>query len=446
MKQIVKYKPEECSYVSLEESDVEITPGKLKFSETQVPVDVDLPLELHFKNIQNTDVCLHFYIPKEQIIQSKYMFKVDCCNTFILKPLEEKTVVLTLRVLCTTKFDVKLYVDTWKLGCTMFKKVMMPIRVQSCLSPKIDPDELEVGEFIGAGGFGYVYRGKYRGMDVAIKSCKPGIDEKKWKHCFMNEVYRLKDIRHSAIENFIGVDCIGMKLVTELAQYGSLDYAMKTYPESFNEALKIKCLLNVSEAMNFLHHSGIIHRDLKEQNILITCLSPECDVCAKVSGFGFSSDFSLYETEKKHTNVGTLFYKAPEMLKGEGYKKSVDMYSYGIAMYKTLVDDFEKKTKMSGFSDFTFIKAIINGQRPTIPSSCPEELSELIKKCWDGDPTKRPSFDYIEQFLRDYSEKIKSETSAMDSHMTEDKMKSLTTCEPACFEVERNPAIVTITE
>ena len=103
-----------------------------------------------------------------------------------------------------------------------------------------------------------------------------------------------------------------------------------------------------------MHSMGIIHRDLKCENIL--CVYPESIKHVKICDFGIST----LENENRNENVGTLTYKAPEILKWQKYDKSVDYWSVGIIMYILLCGcpPFTGETDIEVSLIYIFLKPI----------------------------------------------------------------------------------------
>ncbi len=90
--------------------------------------------------------------------------------------------------------------------------------------------------------------------------------------------------------------------------------------------------MQLIQAVQYIHQTGIIHRDLKPENILVLLNQQEDRIeQIKLIDFGFSQMVSpndlLYE------GCGTPNYVAPEVLKGEGYNKTSDIFSLGVSMY-----------------------------------------------------------------------------------------------------------------
>jgi serine/threonine protein kinase len=90
--------------------------------------------------------------------------------------------------------------------------------------------------------------------------------------------------------------------------------------------------LQIAEAINYLHNYGIVHRDIKLENIMMSDESNES--VAKLADFGLSKIMGL--SEKADEPFGTLGYVAPEVLKKEPYSFSCDLWSFGCILYSLL--------------------------------------------------------------------------------------------------------------
>jgi serine/threonine protein kinase len=142
--------------------------------------------------------------------------------------------------------------------------------------------------------------------------------------------------------------------------------------------------------MAYLHSRNVIHRDLKPSNILLTR-----EHRTKISDFGMS----VANTGQELTaETGTYRYMAPEVIRHEKYSSNADVYSFGLCLWQLI-------TREVPFATMTPIQAaysVAEGRRPTIPSSTPRRLQEIIMACWDHDSRKRPSFTFIAMALADY--------------------------------------------
>jgi len=415
--------PRECLEVDVAGLDVSVSPHTLRFGlgTRQAPVDYPIVQELEFNNRSRSDYWVDITCIDDPSTNFKYSLACSNAEPFLLKGNTEKNVVIQLVVLCTTKLKLDFVLKTWGRYSTKCKKAIVSFEVESQLSTKLDPDELKKERKVGAGNFGVVYKGKYRGRNVAIKEIKDQPLTTEEMRNFEDEASMLEKLRHEAIVTFIGAVHIPEKLclVTEFAAYGSFYHAMmEDYPDAFNEALKVKCLLDASCALDFLHQSGISHRDLKPDNLLIVSLEPHSIVCAKLSDFGTTRDIDELRASVLGTKgVGTPLFMAPEQLKKEKYDKSVDVYSFSFLMYTA----FAMKYPFEENNFLGFAEAVIKGERPEIPKSCPEELSQLMKKCWSGIPSKRPSFEVIRDILENYFEEHHSKDKSRKSPEKEER-------------------------
>jgi serine/threonine protein kinase len=145
--------------------------------------------------------------------------------------------------------------------------------------------------------------------------------------------------------------------------------------------------------MSILHRNGILHRDLMRDNIL---LNESFEL--KVADFGLSKFVDVDKPMSQTNDIGTPAYMAPELLAGEPYNGSVDVYAYGILVYTTITKRIPYGGK--GLTSIALGIQVIKGVRPDIPSDVPVRWQRLIEGCWSGDPRSRPGWDYICQRLR----------------------------------------------
>jgi hypothetical protein len=134
----------------------------------------------------------------------------------------------------------------------------------------IPPKDLKIVKNIASGSFGQVFVGKYKETTVAIKKLKVDDDE-----MFHKEVGFLVTLRHPNIVLFIGVCGNGdyQLIVTEYLENGSLDKFLRLTVNHRHTAFpfvkKMEILMDIIKGMQYLHSMGLIHRDVKSQNILV---------------------------------------------------------------------------------------------------------------------------------------------------------------------------------
>jgi serine/threonine protein kinase len=258
---------------------------------------------------------------------------------------------------------------------------------------------------LGQGAFGTVYKGHLRGTPVAVKKLSicwhvGGLDDRSEKIFtdFKNECAVMSKLLHPNVLLLMGV-CIepnSLMLVTELMENGSVADLLhkRPSPPSFKMRMKIAkdCILG----MNYLHlnkPSPIVHLDLKTANLLV-----DSNFVTKVADFGLSK---VYSAKEMKGTGGSPAYMAPEILDDAPYDKQADIYSFGILLWeltacKTPYFDQKFRPGTPGLID-VYQHVVAKGKRPHVEEegTWPPKLKELIERCWDADPTKRPSFQDI---------------------------------------------------
>jgi serine/threonine protein kinase len=137
----------------------------------------------------------------------------------------------------------------------------------------------------------------------------------------------------------------------------------------------------ILEGLDYLHSQGIIHRDIKGANLLLTKQGS-----IKLADFGYS--IKLSEKEKKNSMVGTSFWMAPEIIEPIGnISSSCDIWSLGATIIQLL-------TTKPPYYEFDVVPAlfrILTDEHPPIPENISENLKDFLKKCFNKDPLKRPT-------------------------------------------------------
>ncbi|KAJ1439055.1 Serine-threonine/tyrosine-protein kinase, catalytic domain [Sesbania bispinosa] len=269
-----------------------------------------------------------------------------------------------------------------------------------------DLSQLFIGSKFASGRHSRIYRGIYKHMDVAIKLVsQPEEDEDLavlLEKQFTSEVALLFRLRHPNIITFVAackkppVFCI----ITEYLAGGSLrKYLHQQGPHSVPLKLVLKLALDIARGMQYLHSQGVLHRDLKSENLLLGE-----DMCVKVADFGISCLESQTGSAKGFT--GTYRWMAPEMIREKNHTKKVDVYSFAIVLWELLtgLTPFENMTPEQAAYAVTHKNA-----RPQLPSDCPWAFSHLINRCWSGNPNKRPHFDEIVSILESYTESLEQD-------------------------------------
>jgi tRNA A-37 threonylcarbamoyl transferase component Bud32 len=270
----------------------------------------------------------------------------------------------------------------------------------------ISNDDLEELRELGAGSFGTVYHGKWRGTDVAIKrikkSCFAGrsSEQERLTLEFWREADILSKLHHPNVVAFYGVVQDGpggtLATVAEFMVDGSLRHVLLRKDRQLDHRKKLIIAMDAAFGMEYLHSKNIVHFDLKCDNLLVNLKDPSRPIC-KVADFGLSKI-------KRNTLVsggvrGTLPWMAPELLNGGSNKVSekVDVFSFGIVLWEILTGEEPYANMHYG----AIIGGIVNNTlRPNVPSWCDQEWKVLMEQCWAPNPMIRPTFSEITRRLR----------------------------------------------
>ncbi|ELP92031.1 protein serine/threonine kinase, putative [Entamoeba invadens IP1] len=286
----------------------------------------------------------------------------------------------------------------------------------------IDFDELTIDTKIGEGGFGIVYRGYFREAEVAIKTIKEGVDEMEYRDVnspdtpmnseFTKEVEMLEKFKCEQIVTFFGACFLPTKmcLVTEFAKFGSLSYLISK-KKILTKYLRVKLCLDAAMGILYLHENGILHRDIKPDNILVFSLDTQEKVNAKLTDFGSARNINRLMTNMTFTKgIGTPVYMAPEVLDRKRYRTTADVYSFGIAMYEIIgwKAAFSMKDPQFNFP-WKIAEYVMAGKRPKITKNIHEEEFSIIDGAWKMQPEERLRMAEIVEKIKKRLLKIKKE-------------------------------------
>ena len=252
---------------------------------------------------------------------------------------------------------------------------------------KILGNRYELLQCVGEGGMSFVYKAKCRKLNrfVAVKILK---DEFKNNE----EIVRRFKKEATAIANLSNPNVVN---VLDVGTQDDINYIVMEYVEgkTLKDIIKEKGALpyevaisigiKVAKALECAHKSGIIHRDVKPQNILVTE-----EGVVKVTDFGIAK--SMDSSTIAHTNsvMGSAHYFSPEQAKGTYTDYRTDLYSLGIVLYEMVTG----VVPFNGDSPVTV--AVKHIQEKAIPpkninQNIPNSLNDLIMKAMEKDPVNR---------------------------------------------------------
>ncbi|XP_078429220.1 putative serine/threonine-protein kinase SIS8 isoform X2 [Wolffia australiana] len=256
----------------------------------------------------------------------------------------------------------------------------------------IDFSELSVGTRVGIGFFGEVFRGIWNGTDVAIKVFLEQDLTAENMESFCNEISILSRLRHPNVILFLGA-CMKppkLSMVTEYMEMGSLYYLIHTTGQkSLSWRRRLRMLRDICRGLMCIHRMGIVHRDLKSANCLV---SKHWTV--KICDFGLSRAMTGGAPVHDGASAGTPEWMAPELIRNEPFSEKCDLFSFGVIMWELCTF----RRPWEGISPVQVIHLVANeGMRLEIPEG---PLGKLISDCW-AEPEERPSCQEILSRLLD---------------------------------------------
>lgn len=290
--------------------------------------------------------------------------------------------------------------------------------MDNLIGKKLDGRYL-IESLIGVGGMANVYKGRdvRTGNQIAVKVLKEEfLDNEELVRRFKNESKAISILNHPNIVKVYDVS------VTDQLQYIVMEYidgiTLKEYLKQRNGALTWKEVVHfatqVLSALDHAHSKGIVHRDVKPQNIML-----QADGSIKMMDFGIARFSRAQSQTVSDKAIGSVHYISPEQAKGDHTDARTDIYSVGVMMYEML----SGKLPFDGTGAVSIaIMQISEKPKPLaeVAPNIPVGLRQITEKAMEKDPADRyqsaqEMLDAIAAFRRDPSISFEYEYNTQDN-------------------------------
>lgn len=255
---------------------------------------------------------------------------------------------------------------------------------------------------IGQGAFGTVYRCTFRDTPMAAKVVNTSNLSKERVALLDNEIEVWRSIDHRNVCKLVHVDKTPTRCILVCELLG--ETLRERHVRMLRLGVKPKLItlvqgwMDVSEGLRHIHSLGIMHRDLKSENVLVSTASTDADLSPmdetlKLIDFGVAK--RVVDSADHTAETGSYRWMAPEVIRHERYDKSCDIYSLAMLFYETL-------TFSLPFPSLSPVQAALSvatgANRPPLPP-LPIAVERLIQECWDQCSENRPTIEDVVETL-----------------------------------------------
>ncbi|XP_077977455.1 proto-oncogene tyrosine-protein kinase ROS-like [Glandiceps talaboti] len=283
--------------------------------------------------------------------------------------------------------------------------------------PLFPRERLKLVTFLGSGAFGEVFEGLALDITgdnsgetkVAVKTLRKGATDQE-KEEFLKEAQLMSNFKHPHILRLLGVclDNDPQFIILELMEAGDLlSYLRSCRPTAASPAALgcmdlIEISIDVCRGCRYLEEMHFVHRDLAARNCLVSSRDPRFRN-VKIGDFGLARD--IYKNDyyrKEGEGLLPVRWMSPESLVDGVFTIQSDLWSFGVLLWEIMTLGQQPYPARTNLEVLHFVTT---GGRLSRPDNCPDDVHQLMLKCWHEDPEGRPTFKFLLQKLETFKRK-----------------------------------------
>ncbi|MFZ4621410.1 MAG: protein kinase domain-containing protein [Bacteroidota bacterium] len=267
-------------------------------------------------------------------------------------------------------------------------------------------------EKLGEGGMGVVYKAHDTKLDrfVALKFLPPHSAQSDLeKNRMLQEAKAAASLNHPNVCSVIDIQEFEQRqfIIMEFVDGSTL--RQKLPIQNMNDGLRIA--VQIGEALGAAHAKGIVHRDVKSENIMLTA-----DGRIKVMDFGLAKLKGSLKLTRTSSTVGTLAYMAPEQLHGGDVDARSDFFSFGVLLFEI----FSGRYPFRGEHEASLMYSIVNEEPESLlkyREDLPSDLDRIIVRALEKDPADR--YQHIDDMVSELGRLLKGSSRIVRPAMTD---------------------------
>ncbi|XP_048857455.1 kinase suppressor of Ras 1 isoform X2 [Brienomyrus brachyistius] len=267
-------------------------------------------------------------------------------------------------------------------------------------------EQLELGELIGKGRWGKVYRGRWHG-EVAIRLLEIDGNNQDHLKLFKKEVMNYRQTRHENVVLFMGA-CMApphLAIITSFCKGRTLYSVVRDAKNTLDINKTRQIAQEIVKGMGYLHAKGIVHKDLKSKNVFYDTNK------VVITDFGLFGISGVVQEGRRENELklphGWICYLAPEIVQRMGpgndedrlpFSNAADVYAFGTIWYELQARDWPI-TKQPAEATIWLVGSGAGIKKVLAEISMGKEVTEILSACWAYDYSDRPSFSHLTDML-----------------------------------------------